>query len=254
MWKAMLRWPAVLAAVGAMACASTQKHEEKKAAAPKAEAAPAGTAAGLPAGKYVTRPKEEDFPFVIAKAPVKIDGDLSDWPAGLPVGKASSPDGSHAVVFRTFAQGDRIYVAFQVTDSTPTVNKQNGGSAYDGDAIEFFLGTHDASHGDWAENDVQVFVTYAPASPHVYNNVSTKVMGQTQIVEKTTADGWLVEASFTVGDLGILAPAPGKPVWLDVALDNSNGGARSSQLWWIGDGSSWKIPSSWKKTSFLAAP
>ncbi len=254
--NASQRWSAVLVAAGALACASNQKVEGKKAEAPKAAAGPAKPAAvALPTGKYVTNPKDEAFPLVIiAKAPVKVDGDLSDWPADLPVGKVSNPDGSHAVVFRAFASGDRIYAAFQVVDSTPTINKATGGQAYDGDGIEFFLGTHEEPHASWANGDVQVFVTYDPATPHVYNNVSTKVMGQTAIVEKTTADGWLVEASFSVADLGIAPPVAGAPVWLDVALDNSNGGGRGSQFWWIGNGSSWNNPASWKKTSFAAAP
>ncbi len=54
--------------------------------------------------------------------------------------------------------------------------------------------------------------------------------------------------------IGITAPAPGAPVWLDVALDNSNGGGRGSQFWWIGDAGSWNNPSTWKRTSFVAAP
>jgi hypothetical protein len=252
MIKTTLRWLAVACVGGAMACASAQKVGEQKPAA-KAEAE-AATAVAVPAGKFVTNPKDEAFPFVIAKAPVKIDGDLSDWPADLPVGKVSNADGSRAAVFRIFAHGDRIYTAFQVKDGTPTINKEVEGGAWNGDTIELTLGTHDEPHGGWAKGDVQVFVTYNPAAPHVYNNTTTKVMKATQVVEKTTADGWLVEASFTVADLGIGAPAPGAPVWIDVALDNSNGGGRGSQFVWIGNGDFWKTPSMWKKTSFVAQP
>lgn len=247
MTKTTLRWLAVAFVCGAMACASTQTGGEKPGAA-KAESAM------MPAGKYVTHPEDQAFPFVIAKAPVKIDGDLSDWPADLPVGKVASADGSRYAVFRIFAHGDRIYAAFQVADSTPTINKETGGGAWNGDTIELTLGTHDEPHGGWAKGDVQVFVTYNPEAPHCFNNTTTRVMKNSQVVEKTTADGWTIEASFTVADLGIAAPAPGGPVWLDVALDNSNGSGRGSQFVWIGNGDFWKTPSMWKKTSFVAQP
>ncbi len=170
------------------------------------------------------------------------------------MGKVGNADGTHAVVFRIFAHGDRIYTAFQVTDTTPTVNAETAGQAYNGDTIELTLGTHDEPHGAWAKGDVQVFITYNPAAPHCYNNTLTMVMKDAQVAEKTTPDGWLIEASFTIADAGISAPAPGAPVWIDVALDNSNGGGRGSQFVWIGNPDFWKTPSMWKKTSFVAAP
>ncbi len=245
--RSWMRWSAVLVVIGAMACASKQKVEEKK---PGAAAEP-GKAAVTP-GKVVTNPKEQGFPVVIAKTPVKIDGDLSDWPADLPVGKLTNSDGSRYAMFRVFAVGDRYYASFVVADSTPTVNQETEGGAWNGDTIEFFLGTHDEVHAAWSKGDVQIFVTFNPAAPHVYNNAEMHPMKSTQIVEKQTKEGWLIEMSFTAADAGLAKAAPGAPVWIDVALDNSNGGGRGSQFWWQGDGNSWKKPADWFKTTFVA--
>lgn len=247
--RTSLRW-ALVALVGiAMGCASKQ-HTAPAKAEKKAEAAATGTAA---AGKVVTNPAAEAFPVVIGKA-IKVDGDLSDWPAGLPVGRVGNADGTHAVNFRVFVDAERVYAAFLVTDTTPSINKQQQGQTYDGDALELFLGTHDDARGALKPGDVQVLISYNPPAPHAWQNFSNVPMRNAQVVEKDVPGGWIVEASFTLAELGLSAPAPGAPVWIDVALDNGNGGARSAQYPWLGTLDLWKTPSMWKKSSFVAQP
>ncbi len=223
-----------------LACATGQNAPSAPAPAP----AP-------PPPPVVTHPATQDFPVVIASAPVKVDGDLADWPA-LPTGLVSDAGGAHAARFRVFFQGDRVYVAFEVTDSTPTVNKQGPGENWQGDAVELFLGTHEEPRGALAAGDVQVIISYAPAAPLAWNYQSGKPMKDAVVVVKDAPGGWRVEASFTLAELGIAAPAPGNPVWVDFALDNSDGGGRVAQYAWLGTEDLYKTPSMWKKSAFVA--
>jgi hypothetical protein len=251
----LVRW-STLAMLGvATSCASAQKTEPAKAEAPPA-AAPATTpAAALPAvvAGVVTNPKEQPFPVVIGKAPVTIDGDLSDWPA-LPVGRVASADGSHACDFRVFVDATRLYAAFEVVDASPVPNAQGPGRNWQGDAVELFLGTHADSRGALNNGDVQVIVSYNPKAPLAWNYFSHKPMADAKVVVKDAPRGWLVEASFTMAELGLAAPAPGAPVWIDLALDSSEGAGRSGQFIWLGNADVWKTPSMWKKSVFVPQP
>lgn len=245
MMKASARWAVLLVVSVSIGCAWFQKSETGKAK----EAAPP-----VVSGKPVTNPEKETFPVFLRKAPVMVDGDLSDWPSGLPVGKVASPDGTHEVVFRVFVTATRVYAAFEVADPTPTVNRATMGETYNGDALEIFFGTHDESRSSLRPGDVQVLIAYNPKAPHAWNNFSNAPMKDALVVEKDVRGGWVVEASFTHAELGISPPAPGQPVWLEVALDNANGGARAAQWVWLGNLDMWKTPSMWKKTAFAAAP
>lgn len=247
--NSLMRWSAVAVLGVATACASAQRSEGAKPAASATEAAPPPVVAT----GVVTNPKEQPFPIVIGKAPVTIDGDLSDWPA-LPVGRVSNADRTHACDFRVFVDATRVYVAFEVTDNSPTLNKQGPAQNWQGDAVELFLGTHNDARDTLREGDVQVIVSYNPGSPLAWNYFSHKPMTDAKVVVKDAARGWLVEASFTFAELGLSAPEPGAPVWIDLALDNSEGYGRSAQFQWYGNADIYKTPSMWKKSSFVAQP
>ena len=75
-----VRWSWLAVGALAIACAAGQK--------PSAEAA-------APAAPVVSNPAAQDFPVIIGKAPVKVDGDLADWPA-LPTGLVADQAGTHA--------------------------------------------------------------------------------------------------------------------------------------------------------------
>ncbi len=205
-------------------------------------------------GKIVANPRQEDFSVVIAKSGIKVDGNLSDWPAGLPVGRVANTDGSHAANFRVFVDATRVYWAFEVADSTPSVNKQGPGNNWDGDAVELLLGTHDDDRMGLQPGDVQLIVSYNPAAPLAWNYFSGKPMADAQVAVKDVPGGWLVESSFSVAELGLSAPAPGAPVWVDMALDNADGGGRTAQLIWLGSSDFYKTPALWKKATFVARP
>lgn len=211
-------------------------------------------APGAGSSKIVADPRREDFPVVIASSGIQVDGDLSDWPAGLPVGRVTSADGSHAADFRVFVDATRVYWAVEVVDPTPSLNKQGPGSNWDADAVELFLGTHDDERSGLMPGDVQLIVSYNPAAPLAWNYFSGKAMTGAKVVVKDLSGGWLVEASFSLAELGLAAPAPGAPVWVDMALDDAGGGGRITQLAWLGSADLYKTPLMWKKTTFVAQP
>jgi hypothetical protein len=204
-------------------------------------------------GTIISKPKKALFPVIIGKAPVSIDGNLSDWPP-LPVGRVASPDGSHACNFRVFFDATRVYAAFEVTDATPVVNTQAKDRNWRGDAVELFLGTHGKSRDRLAEGDVQVIISYNPEAPIAWNYFSHQPMNDTRVVVKNVPGGWLAEASFTLADLGLAPPVPGEPVWIDFALDNSDGTGRNGQFTWHGSFDLYKTPSMWKKSRFVPQP
>lgn len=232
---AVVRWSWVVVGVLSLACAAGQK--------------PASAQAPAPPAPVVSNPAAQDFPVFIGKAPVKVDGELADWPA-LPTGLVSSADGKHAARLRLFFHGDRVYVAFEVTDATPTPNRKGPGENWQGDAVELFLGTHEEPRSALGAGDVQVIVSYNPAAPLAWNYRSQKPMTDAAVVVKDVAGGWRVEASFTLAELGITAPAPGKPVWIDFALDNSDGADRAAQYAWLGTEDLYQTPSMWKRSVF----
>ena len=245
MGKTFVRWSLLSAGVLALGCATTAKQQGAKAA----EAAPTAAAG---AGQVVANPKEA-FPVVIAKAAIQVDGDLSDWPA-VPVGLLQKAGTKNAMKFRVFVDEANVYAAFEVTDPTPTVNKQDPGSNWDGDAVELFLGTHDESRVALKPGDVQVIVSYNPAKPLAWNYFSKQPMKDLAVAVKDAPGGYVVEARFSLAELGLAAPAPGAPVWLDVSLDDAKGGARVGQLVWHGTENDYQNPSLWKKTSFVSGP
>lgn len=204
--------------------------------------------------KYVSDPTRQPFSVFIGRRPVKIDGDLSDWPKWLPVARVGNAEGTHAALIRVFVDASRVYAAFEVTDPTPSVNKQVQGLTYNGDALELFLGTHDEPRSSLKPGDVQVLISYNPAAPHAWNNYSNQPMKNAQVVQKDVPGGWVVEASFTHAELGLATPVPGQPVWIDFALDDASGGARTAQFPWLGTLALWKTPSMWKKSIFVPAP
>ncbi len=242
----LVRWTAVAMFGVAAACASKQQVDPAK------EAEARDTAVGrLP----VTKPKEQPFPVIIGRSPVRIDGDLSDWPA-MPVARVANADGTHACNYRLFVDGTRVYAAFEVTDATPVVNTAGPGRNWQGDAVEFFLGTHPDRRDELKEGDVQIVISYNPQAPVVWNYFSHRPLTDAAVVVKDAPGGWRVEASFALAELGLAppAPAPGAPVWVDFALDNADTLGRSLQLTWHGDSEIYKTPKLWKKTEFAAQP
>jgi len=170
------------------------------------------------------------------------------------VGRVASPDGSHACNARVFVDATRVYAAFEVTDVTPVVNTGSPGRNWQGDAVELFLGTHDEPRAALGAGDVQVVISYDPQAPLAWNYFTHKPMTEAMVVAKAAPRGWLVEASFTLADLALAAPAPGATVWIDFALDNSDAVGRAAQYPWHGDPDLYKTPSLWKRSSFVSQP
>lgn len=232
--------------------AGAPKEEVKpaeKPAEPVAEKPAQTPAKPAAAGSLVANPKKEDFPvMIVANAAVKIDGDLSDWPV-VPVALLEQKGGKLSGKFRMFTDGANLYVSGEVVDATPTVNTKGDGANYDGDAVEFFVGTHDDRRSALQKGDVQIIVSYNPDQPLAWNYCSKEPMKSLELVVKNVEGGYLFESKYGLEELG-LTVAAGATVWVDFALDNSNGSGRSGQLVWHGTGDNYKNPSLWKKTTF----
>ena len=69
------------------------------------------------------------------KQKIQIDGDLSEW-------KQPFTNFGENQKFAVMQKNDSLFMAFQITDQTPRVNKQTGNNLWNGDAIEIAFSTN----------------------------------------------------------------------------------------------------------------
>ena len=183
--------------------------------------------------------------IVRAKGKIKLDGGNENWPAlpperiaGSRLVVGSSPGELEASAKLTWDDND-LYVLMHVTDSTPMQNSQVADQAWDGDAVELFVGHDEVDRsGPLLPTDRHILLGAGSAkgTSYVASGQEMPTGGcQTVVVIDSDRKGYTLEAAVPFSLLDFKA-ATGSALRFDVAIDDSaDGQHRVRQLMWNGD-------------------
>jgi len=130
--------------------------------------------------------------------------------------------------WRALYDNTNLYLLVQVNDATKI--NDSGGSWWLDDVVEIFI-DGDNSKGSAYDgvNDFQLGFRWNDATVHTGGNSVTRTTGISYQIY-ATATGYNLEAAIPWATIGV-TPAVGKPIGLDVQLDNDdNGGDRDGQV------------------------
>jgi hypothetical protein len=139
---------------------------------------------------------------------------------GLPAGYSGQ--------WRALYDNTKLYILVQVNDATKV--NDSGGSWYDDDAVELFIDADNSKGTSYdGVNDFQLGFRWNDNTIHAGGNSVTNTTG-VQYSLYATGTGYNLEAAIPWSTLGAV-PSIGKPIGLDVQLDNDdNGGTRDAQV------------------------
>lgn len=198
-----------------------------------------------------------------AKAPVTIDGELTEWNAageavvldrearlGWGHGRwRGTTDLSGKVSLLWDA--DCLYVAGFITDDTGPLNTTPGANLWQGDALEIFLGLDPAAdprRNARGPGDHQVGLSPGTgdgknAEAFIFTKAAA---GAVKVKAKKAAGGYAIEAAIPWSDFGAWRPKPGDVIGFDLALDDSDdAGVRESQMILFGSNEFYQYPAEW---------
>jgi beta-mannanase len=203
---------------------------------------------------------------VAAKAvgPVKIDGKLSEWSVCQPIvmrdvsffKEGLNWTGLADLSGKVYLMWDdaNLYVAAEVTDKIPFVNKKTNQDIWNGDAIEIVMSTDPGANPkreSFERGDYQIGLSTGDGKdnkPIVWNWQRRRIPNGSEISVKRVDKGlgYILEAkipwSFFIG----FTPSAGTKLGFDVALDDADyTGEREKQFIWNGDFYFYKDPSVW---------
>jgi len=204
--------------------------------------------------------------FVVkAVGPVKINANLSDWDKSSPIVMKDVSFFKEGLTWKGPADlsgnvyfmydKDNLYMAAEITDSLPLVNKRERQDIWNGDAIEMVMSADpgaDPKRESFDSADYQIGFGTGDGKnvkPSIYNWQRRRSPTGSEIVVKKTAKplGYIIEAkipwSFFINGF---APSSGTKVGFDIALDDADAtGERERQFIWNGDYYFYKDPSVW---------
>ncbi len=200
---------------------------------------------------------------------VKIDGKLTEWAKGLPIkmkdvsffkeGLAwGGPADLSGDVYLMWDEAN-LYVAANVTDRIPLVNKKERQDVWNGDAIEIVMSTNpsaDPKRESFERGDYQIGFGTGDGrenKPVIWNWQRRRTPAGSEISVKKTDKplGYVMEAKIPWAFFGTFVPSGGTRVGFDVALDDADyTGERERQFIWNGDFYFYKDPSVWGTLEF----
>jgi hypothetical protein len=188
----------------------------------------------------------------VASAPrapgaIVLDGRTEDWPGVPPESIGAerlvegASDGGVEAVFRVCWDDAHLHVLVDVSDPTPMRNDHTGERAWDGDAVELFVGgeapkqdgpllasdRHVLLSAATATEVPRAFIRNAPAdAPHESDLVA--------VVPRADGKGYVLETSIP-WDLLDIKPGFDQSLLFDLAVDDGETGERRTrQLMWNG--------------------
>lgn len=201
------------------------------------------------------------------KAPgaVKIDGSLSGWNLTCPISMKDArffKEGTEwagladlsGVIYLNWDESN-FYIAADVTDKNPMVNKKQKADIWNGDAIEMVLGldsSADKKRTAFGASDYQ-FGLSAASDPIVWNWQRRRIPDGSEIkVVRKDGTGYILEAKIPWEFFkGKFAPSNGAKIGFDIAIDDAdNSGERERQFIWNGDYYFYRDPSVWGIVEF----
>jgi len=190
---------------------------------------------------------------------IKLDGTRNGWPGDPPELVPSSRlvlgadaegfDGS----FRMCWDDQNLYLLCQVSDPTPMRNNKEGGSIWNGDAIELFIGHKDLETGGPLQfSDRQILLSAGqPANGQAgwAVNQPEQLIKQVFVQAAPDGKGYTLEVAIPFEQLGF-TPKEGQRILFDLAIDDGTGEARQRQLMWSGGERNSGDRTSWGRALF----
>ena len=214
--------------------------------------------------KSYVRAKKKKATALFAASAISIDGKLSDWDKGAPIDMRDSKflkeglgwKGLKDLSGKAYIMWDKenFYLAAEVSDSMPFINKKKRQHIWNGDAIEVVLGLNSkasAYRTSFKRGDYQIGFGTGDGrdnAPTIWNWQRRRVPTGSEIkVVKNGSDGYVLEAKIPWAFFRpAFAPAKGKKLAFDIAFDDADKkGVREKQFIWNGDYLFYKDPSVW---------
>jgi hypothetical protein len=201
--------------------------------------------------------------------PVAIDGDLAEFAGSARIVMDSSgsivsgteawkgKDDLSAVISIMWDDGN-IYLAAEVHDDVPMVNKSPSERGWDGDGIEIALSSDskaDPSRTSFLPTDYQVVLTTGDqkdVKPLNWCWQMSRSFDQIEMAVVPAKDfkGYIIEAKIPARVFN-LELKDGLEIDLDIALNDADDtGSRETQMVWSGDDLFYKEPAMWGKAVF----
>lgn len=206
------------------------------------------------------------YPAKLIAAPPKIDGQLDDWKDCSVVelneksmltrgAEGWNAQEASAQAMLSFTK-DAVFFAAKITDDDPMVNDQKAPNFWKGDAMELYLGFAGPSKRTVIDKKVEfqigIIPTYNEKKPIVFLYHFDKIMENAKVVAEKTKDGYILEASIPLKDLGDPKIEEGALIGFDLALDDFDENDWAPQdvtpgraLMWGGKDMNWIDPSGW---------
>lgn len=199
-----------------------------------------------------------------AKKPLVIDGNLSDWNKASPIVMKDAtffkegldwggPTDLSGTIYLMWDE-QYLYLAAEVADKNPLMNKRINQDVWNGDAIEMVLGLDqgDPKRNVFGKGDYQFGFSTGDGKttkPQIWNwqrNRSPRG-GEISVKKVAKPNGYALEAKVPLDFfLNGFKPAVGRKIDFDIALDDADlSGQREKQLIWNGDFYFYKDPSVW---------
>ncbi|MBI5078579.1 hypothetical protein HZB08_00965 [Candidatus Saganbacteria bacterium] len=200
---------------------------------------------------------------------IKIDGDLNAFRSAVPIVMEDSSfykeglnwGGPADLSGKIYLMWDEknLYLAAQVRDKNPLVNKKEKQDIWSGDAIEIVLSTNPGASPQrdaFERGDYQIGFSTGDGKenkPAVWNWQRRRTPAGSEIFVKKSgkSSGYILEAKSPWAFLGNFVPSAGTKIGFDVAIDDADAtGERERQFVWNGDWCFYKDPSVWGVLEF----
>ncbi|MBN1412891.1 MAG: CIA30 family protein [Spirochaetales bacterium] len=203
-------------------------------------------------------------------APVKIDGNLSDWPAdaaSITISRKDSiaaegndkwkDDRDLSAVVRLAWDASALYLGLDITDDVPLTTKFKNGDSWQGDCVEIVFGANpkdDPARTVFSAGDFQLLLNPGNGTdlqPILWNMFkSAPCTGEGKSVK--TDHGYTFEIRIDWVTFNGVKIQPGTTYGFNLAIDDADASrSRETQALWYGKKNFYKDPSVWNQIQFL---
>ncbi len=248
------------------------KKGTPKAVLKKFEEEPSKAALGfLVTGQYSFSGEKAEF--LKKSSGVKIDGDLKEYDNAKPIlinnkekistGEKADWSGKDDASgkARILWDDNNLYLGIEVTDDKPMINNAPAGAdMWNGDCIEFFLGTHHVhiSRAEKGEYDYQILLspkggTFKPDKAVAFSEpgpglgTRNSELINSKIVAKKTKKGYIIEARISGENFYEFGGfKSGQELRFDIGIDDADVSERETQIMWnANEHAVWNNPDLW---------
>jgi len=160
---------------------------------------------------------------------IAIDGKIDDWP----IADFYTLEGSQHE-FAVHYTEDSLFFAFNIKDDTPMENMHQGGSLWNGDAIEIAFSTNpnaDPKRNYLLLSDQHIGLNCGE-NPYIWNWTEDNKVTNADFKLQKTSNGYSVEVGLPISNLSTYKLKKGEKLGLEVAIDVNKEKIRKEQLRW----------------------